>query len=284
MYFTYEFITKKIIRIVDLSKTAVYLILGSEKTILIDTGIGIGDLRDYIRKQFDKEVDEVILTHGHLDHASGAVVFKDLPIHLHENDRELMNRHVFDVKERIAYTEHMYKDPDEVRLLFGKEDVLEGCDSSNTIALYDGQEFDAGDMTLKVIHAPGHTQGMCVILFEEERIILFGDACGVGVLLVEEYCSTVENYLKTLHKLKKYEGDYDRIIRNHGTFESPKELLDNVIEVCEEILDDKDDRVLSKSPIPTKQRVYLAKRTLDGSNIRADGKEGNIFYAENKIR
>lgn len=284
MHFTHEFITDRIVRIVDISKTAMYLVLGKQKTILIDTGIGIGNLKTYIREQFDRTVDEVILTHGHLDHAAGAGLFVNIPVYLHKNDKDIMNRHVFDKKERISYTRHMYSTPDEADSLFIQEDILDGYDSSNTIALQDGQEFGAGEITMKVIHTPGHTQGMCVILFEEERIILFGDACGVGVLLVEDCCSTVEEYLKSLRSLKAYEDSYDRIIRNHGTFESPKELLDNVIEVCEEILMGKDDHIPVKSPIPTDRKVYLAKRTLEDSNIRVDGKEGNIIYAENKIR
>ena len=33
-----------------------------------------------------------------------------------------------------------------------------------------------------------------MLLLPEERTMLFGDACGVGVLLVEDCCSTVEAY------------------------------------------------------------------------------------------
>ena len=137
---------------------------------------------------------------------------------------------------------------------------------------------------MEAIYAPGHTQGMTMFLFKEERIILFGDACGVGVLLVEDCCSTVEEYRKSLMHVRNYEDRYDRIIRNHGTFESPKELLGNVIDVCTDILEGKDDKILSQAPLPCDYPVYMAKATLPGTMTRVDGKEGNILYAENKIR
>ena len=284
MLFSHEYITKRIVRIVDVSCTAMYLVLGDERNVLIDCGIGIGNVREYIREQIGKEVDMVLLSHGHLDHASGAVLFEDLPIYLNEEDKALMNRHVFDRQSRIDYTINGYQRMNLVCPEFKDEDVLDGLDSSLTLPLHDLDCFDLGGITLEAIHTPGHTQGMTMILFKEERIILFGDGCGVGVLLVEDCCSTVEEYKKSLEKVKGYEDRYDRVIRNHGTFESPKELLDNVIEVCDEILNGTDDKIPSFAPIECGYPVFMAKETLPHSQKRIDGKEGNIIYAENKIR
>lgn len=283
MKFTHEFITDRIVRIRDLSYTAMYLVLGDRKNVLLDTGIGIGDSRKYIKDVLDKDVDEVILTHGHLDHASGAILYQDLPIYMHENDRDLMNEHVFNKENRIDYTRNTLSMIKVDHEDFTEEDVLDGLSSDYTLPLKDGDEFDLGGITLQAIHTPGHTQGMTMILFKEDRIILFGDGCGVGVLLVEDCCSTVEEYRKTLLKVKTYEDRYDRIIRNHGTCESPKELLDNVIDVCSDILEGKDDHIPSSAPISCDYPVFMAKET-DSKRRRLDGKEGNIIYAENKIR
>ena len=284
MLFTHEFVTDRIVRIRDLSYTAMYLVFGDDKTVLLDTGIGIGNVKEYINEQFKKDVDYVILTHGHLDHASGAILFKDLPIYMHANDLSLMNKHVFNKENRIQYTLNALSHFKKGKAAFKDEDILDGLDSSYTIPLNDNDEFDLGGITLKAIHTPGHTQGMCMILFKEERIILFGDGCGVGVLLVEECCSTVEEYRKTLLKVKTYEDQYDRIIRNHGTCESPKELLDNVIDVCSDILEGKDDHIPANAPIKCDYPCFMAKATVSNSQSRVDGKEGNIIYASNKIR
>lgn len=88
-YFTHERISKRIIRIVDISDTASYLVEGNEKACLIDTGSGIGSLRAYVDSLTNLAYD-VVLTHGHVDHASGAWEFKDKKVYLHPEDRELM--------------------------------------------------------------------------------------------------------------------------------------------------------------------------------------------------
>ncbi len=141
--------------------------------------------------------------------------------------------------------------------------------------------FELGDVTVKPIHAPGHTQGMMVLLVVEDRICLFGDACGVATFLFRPEASTVDTYRTTLRKLKNYEPMYDRILRQHGTFESPKSLLDENLEVAEEILAGTDDH------IPWEYQgyeVFIAKKTDLKTGIREDGKSGNIFYSLDHIR
>ena len=121
-----------------------------------------------------------------------------------------------------------------------------------------------------------------VFLIKDERIILFGDACGNGVLLVEDTSPTVQQYRESLLKVKEIEDSYDRVLRNHDTCESPKEVLDNVIEVCTEIIEGKDDRIPTSSFL-TDKTVYQAKKTLPGGRKREDGKEGNITYRADRI-
>ena len=48
----------------------IYLLEGDEMAMLIDTGYGIGHLRDYVEKLTDKPV-VVVNTHFHPDHAAG---------------------------------------------------------------------------------------------------------------------------------------------------------------------------------------------------------------------
>lgn len=75
-YFSHVRISEHIIRIKDICGTFLYLVEGKDRACLIDTGDGYGDLGSYIRQLTDKPVF-VILTHGHMDHASGACFFND---------------------------------------------------------------------------------------------------------------------------------------------------------------------------------------------------------------
>ncbi|MFJ5760653.1 MBL fold metallo-hydrolase [Neobacillus sp. NPDC093182] len=51
-----------------------YLVEGTVRAALIDTGTGVGDLKAYIDNLTDKPYF-VMLTHGHVDHAMGAPAF-----------------------------------------------------------------------------------------------------------------------------------------------------------------------------------------------------------------
>ena len=84
--------------------------------------------------------------------------------------------------------------------------------------------------------------------------------------------------LKGLKNLKKYDGQYDRILRNHNALECPLDMLDNVIECCQQILAGTDD----KYPVLRGGKWVLAAKQVDENQQRVDGKQGNIFYREDK--
>lgn len=77
------------------------------------------------------------------------------------------------------------------------------------------------------------------------------------------------------------EDRYDRILRQHGTCESPKSLVDENIEVAKEILAGTDDHIPWKFQ---QYDVFIAKDTDFTKGIRKDGKSGNIVYSLDHIR
>ena len=70
-YFTSEKISDHVTRITNPSVVYSYLVEGDERAVLLDTGCGLGDLKAYVESLTDKPY-EVVLTHGHVDHAGGA--------------------------------------------------------------------------------------------------------------------------------------------------------------------------------------------------------------------
>ena len=67
-YFKSLKVTDSITQIEDLCGTKMYLVEGSERAVLIDTGIGLGNICKYVRKLTSKPLT-VLITHGHVDHA-----------------------------------------------------------------------------------------------------------------------------------------------------------------------------------------------------------------------
>lgn len=275
--FTVEQLSPRVWRIKDCMGVAMYLAAGDNKACLMDTGYGVKGLRELTESLCHLPVT-VWLTHAHYDHAFGAFEFGqaymnplDFPL-FHTNSQP-------DFRERVI----AHASPN-----LSLEQMQRG--DLKLLPLNDGDTLELGGLTVEAHHVPGHTKGTMIFLLREERMVLFGDACGPGTMLVEDAASPISDYLKALMQLKReLEPHYDIILRNHGTCISGKELLDNVIDVCNDILTHRDDKV----PVPDEVKelffncsslpVYRAKR-LSADLKRLDGKEGNILYSEEKAQ
>jgi glyoxylase-like metal-dependent hydrolase (beta-lactamase superfamily II) len=272
-------------RLKDRLGVAMYLVVGRERAALIDTGYGFTGLRDAVRALTELPVI-VLLSHGHVDHAFGIYEFADVPIYLHPLDADTYRMHSDPV-----YRERFMRNSG---LDYCAEDFQPAC-PIDFQPVEDGQSFDLGGLTIRALHVPGHTKGMIVYLMVEPRIAIFGDACGPNTMIMEDCSGNLSDYRASLLRLKTHEAEYDRVVRNHGSCESPKSLLDVVIDVCGRVLAGTDAR----QPLPAAMQkmfptvladvppCYSAKemlRTPGGRPTPADGIEGNINYRADKVR
>ncbi len=238
-YFKSKKISESSTRIFGPTGELMYLVEGSIKAALIDTGTGVGNLSEYVKQLTNKPIT-VILTHGHVDHASGAPNFDEI------------------------------KDSDYVQ------------PKSSTVykELKEGDVFDLGGITLEIYNAAGHTPGQMAILFKEERILMTGDAANTATFLFDNNSLGLTTYEKSMKDLlSKTDGKFDEILLSHGTGDAPKELLANIIQLCEDIKAGKVDDV----PFDFMgQRAYIAKKA-DANFERIDGAFGNIIYCKEKV-
>lgn len=125
-----------------------WLIGDGEEVIVVDPG---QDAKAVLDAVGDREVLAVICTHGHAAHVAAAheVAARDeAPVALHRRD-----------------------------LLLWRD--THGA-AAPQIEMEDGGVFEVADVTLEVIHAPGHTPGSVCLYSEELGAVLTGD-----VLLAE---------------------------------------------------------------------------------------------------
>jgi glyoxylase-like metal-dependent hydrolase (beta-lactamase superfamily II) len=283
-HYTSEQLTPHLWRLKDSFGVAMYLVVGQQCAALLDTGYGLTGLRDTVCQITDLPVI-VLLSHGHIDHAFGIYEFADVPVYMHPLDAETYKTH-----SDMAYRERFLRSS-------GFEFHTEDFQPERPIQfepIHDEQTFDLGGITVKAYHVPGHTKGMVMFLIAEERIILFGDACGPNTMIMEDCSGNLSDYRASLLRLKVHENEYDRVIRNHGTCESEKGLLDVVIDVCGRILNGTD----AKRPLPQRmQEMFPTKLTeapicYSAKEMVAtaagpkpiDGIEGNINYRADKVR
>lgn len=62
----------------EIDKTVMYLINGTEKALLLDTGFGLTDLKETIRQLCGHKPLIVVNTHAHVDHNSGNNQFEEV--------------------------------------------------------------------------------------------------------------------------------------------------------------------------------------------------------------
>ena len=60
---------------------SIFVVVGEARALVIDTGIGIGDLKWLIENRITDKPYDVVLTHNHVDHMGGAAWFDRVYIH-----------------------------------------------------------------------------------------------------------------------------------------------------------------------------------------------------------
>jgi hydroxyacylglutathione hydrolase len=201
-------------------KTTMYIIEGSEKAMLIDTGTKCKKL-DKVVGQITKKPLYVVLTHAHGDHAGNIRYFKD--IYMHANDTVLLDK--------------SYK--------------------GNIHFVTEGQKFDLGGRIIEVSHMPGHTPGSIVLLDREAGVCYSGDAFGSGqVWLQVPPVMPVLVYISSLKKMEKLMDDgIQRIYCGHYPYVKTYYKKDYIVamrELAEELYN---GTVPESKPYPTKLSV-----------------------------
>ena len=281
MFCEIEKIHPNVTRIWDVSRTAMYLVEGSDAAALIDTGVGVGSLKTVVESITDKPV-VVLLTHGHVDHAMGAGEFDK--VYMNSADRPIYAEHsLFQVRQGYVSGAAMTGGNPELIASVKETDFIPAFDAACFHELRSDDKFDLGGVSVEVLDAPGHTPGSMVMLIPELRMLLLGDACNAFTYLFDKSCPTVAEYKETLLKLKaKVDGKFDRTLYSHGIGEGAFDMMDRVIAVCDDIMEGRVDNVPFRGF--SGEPVCIAK-AMDFQRFgRADGGEGNIVYDPNKIR
>jgi hydroxyacylglutathione hydrolase len=240
---------------------AQYLVVGQKRALVIDTGSGFYDLKGLVENMTKLPYD-VVVTHGHPDHA-GAVGQFDT-IYMHPADAAMPMFRGLSQKMAKQYGEIMWGMPIGYRNVWGytpADAKWGGWDKHPDIRpLYDGQVFDLGGRRVTVYHVPGHTPGSCVFIDDKSRILFSGDAANLNVGAESNAVSTS---LRGLIRLQKLRTDYDRQYTGHvayaGTLDAVSQspqVLDDVVEAFREVLQGKAEvKVVPSHIFPSQKRT-----------------------------
>lgn len=281
MFFQIERIHPRITRIWDVSRTAMYLIEGSESAVLVDTGVGVGSLKAVVESVTTKPIT-VLLTHGHVDHAMGAGEFDK--VYLNSADLTVYAIHsMMPVRQGYVSGAAMSGADPAMLAKVQESDYLPSKAAEEFLSLEPGMVLQLGEVSVQVLAAPGHTPGSVAVLIPEERILILGDACNAFTYLFDGFCPSVAQYKENLLRLQaETDGKYDRTLFCHGMGDGCVDMIANVIAVCDDILAGNTDDMPFRGP---NGEPALIAKAMDFSRFcRADGGEGNVIYNPDKVR
>jgi glyoxylase-like metal-dependent hydrolase (beta-lactamase superfamily II) len=200
-----------------------YLIVGTEKALLIDTGFGIGSLKEKIEEITTLPLI-LVNTHGHPDHCGGNAEFNVTPL-VHPLDFEAY-------RENASYQARY----DEISHMPEADEFLTKlCPAPQTpAAIEDGAVLDLGGRKVTVILVQGHTRGN-IALFDEQTHALFGgdnlqSMCNLG----EKWASGMEEFVTGLKKLKKL--PVAKIYNGHNPMQAGPEWIDSKLSMAQRYL------------------------------------------------
>lgn len=223
---------------------SIFLLIGAEKAMVIDCGMGIGDLRGAIEQITDKPL-VCVISHGHVDHTGNARQFEEIWIHPKDADRPIpqsIEKRKYDIQRIARRQKGCIGAPYTMFNLypFDLDTDLAGEDEGEMPRLRyleDGMQFDlGGGRIVTAYECPGHSKGEMIFLDEQTRTMFCGDALNFNLGVGAE---PVEKTLRYLKRMQSMSDRYDDIYNGHHDFRAlgrplDEDCLPNVIALLED--------------------------------------------------
>jgi glyoxylase-like metal-dependent hydrolase (beta-lactamase superfamily II) len=203
-----------------------FLILGSRRAILFDTGLGVARIGEIVSR-ITKLPLIVINSHTHFDHVGGNHWFADV--------RNL----------DLPYSRASARGdiPESLREYAGRtlaEDRVCGPLPAGVASreypiptwqvaarLQDGERFDLGDRVLEVLHVPGHTPDSLCLIDRANGLLFTGDTYYSGEIYLWAPETSVADYAASIDALVRAGEGLKRLLPAHGPpVADPRRLLE----------------------------------------------------------
>lgn len=199
-----------------------YLLEGSQRALLIDTGWGAGNLRAFIEKLTDKPI-LVINTHCHPDHAGGNGEWPSVMMLTGgEKDLATCAGGPFDL-DKLPFPNYRHE------------------------IVHDGDVIDLGNRKLEVMDISAHSNGSLALWDHEAGQLFVGDELESAQVIMHELAAVpgveyvLEERLRRHHanmqRLRERLTGAEQIFPAHNGAPIAQEYIDDYIELVEKIYD-----------------------------------------------
>lgn len=193
--------------------TNIYVIKGNHSAILFDTGSGVQKIKPIVDKIVDDLELIVINSHSHFDHVLSNYEFKE--VYIHELDASEISKS-YDVSQ-LPVNSEVFK---------SYNNAIPPC--SKIIELKGNETFDLGDLTIEVLHTPGHSSGS-ICLLTSQGDMFSGDTVHYGSVYLPNR-DEINILINSLNFLKDKKA-IQKIYPAHGDSELGREIIAETIEV-----------------------------------------------------
>ena len=181
-----------------------FLLIGTKKALLIDSGMMVHNARDLAKEKTDLPL-ELLNTHADMDHVGSNVQF-----------------------------EAFYMHPSE------EENYRRGGREGRLIPINEGDRLDLGERVLEIIHLPGHTPGSIAVVDTKHRVLISGDPIQEnGRIFMFGPQRNMRDYIVSLGALEKHFDAFDEIWPSHGKLPVGKETVALLRKGAQDVLDGK---------------------------------------------
>lgn len=206
-----------------------FLLLGTNKALLIDTGLGIDSMKR-ITDQLTNEPITVVTTHVHWDHIGNHGEYDDIYVHKNDSDWLVNGIQGLPIEQiRADVGRDMTKSPPKN---FDAETYLP-FQGEPTGVLVDGDTFQLGNRQIEVIHTPGHSPGHIVLHDRTNGYVFTGDLLYADKPVYAFYPSTSPSDLVDSWERLTSIPNVKKIFGSHYTLGMDPVVLDEVKEAIE---------------------------------------------------
>jgi len=214
-----------------------FLINGSKKSILIDSGFGILNYADVLKDLTTHEI-EIANTHIHPDHSNGNGFFTQTLMSEIEwknhglkwnNATETIKSGKWNPSSMFSYSEMEDQLPSDFNAEKYNSFIAKGLPTPTRL-VKNGDIIDLGNRQLEIIATPAHTTGSISFLDSESGYLFGGDAFAKsGLWLLNLKCrASLEEIFKTFERLNTFSSKIKAVFPAHGKKNLPNSFLQEI--------------------------------------------------------
>ena len=180
----------------DFYRCNIWHVRGSKKDMLVDSGMGVVSLREYVPIVTEKSC-MAVASHTHFDHVGCHHEFEECLVHPAEAEILVNPRDDKNLSQLYVSDEIFTRLPPEPYL--STEYSVRKAPATRLID--EGDVIDLGNRQFEVIHTPGHSPGGIALWEKSTQILFTGDIVYDGLLIEDVYHSNEADYFNSMKRL-----------------------------------------------------------------------------------